>query len=374
MTTPVAFSLLDNQPDWTEVALVIGIAFVFASIVSTVIARLVRSLLKAIYGAAAQESPRLVTRPALITRLVAFLLTFFVSVVPLLDAIGEHLDFGLGQREAVHWVVASGLRIAVIVTIAWLMLRVVTSTVSRLEQEIARRHTDSVDERLKRAQTLGALLQNTANAVIVSIALLMVLNEMHINVLPMLTGAGIAGVALGFGAQWLVRDLIAGFFLILEDQVRVGDAVVINGQGGTLEAVNLRTLVLRDVEGAVHVFPNGAVNTLANKTRDYAFAVVDLAIDFREDSDRVIRILRETADVLQKETAFGSAIQEPLEVLGIEGFRDGQTLIRARIKTIPQRLAEVGRELRRRLRIALDAAGISLAVPPFSRVAGAPQK
>ena len=270
--------------------------------------------------------------------------------------------------------IASGLRIAVIVTIAWLMLRVVTSSVNRLEQEVARRHTDAVDERLKRAQTLGALVQNTANAVVISIALLMVLNELNINVLPMLTGAGIAGVALGFGAQWLVRDLIAGFFLILEDQVRVGDSVVINGQGGTVEAVNLRTLVLRDVEGAVHVFPNGAVTTLANKTRDYSFAVVDLALDFGEDSDRVIRIVRETADALQAEPAFATAIQEPLEVLGIEGFRDGQTLIRARMKTIPQRQAEVGRELRRRLRIALDAAGISLAVPPFSRLAGTSQK
>ncbi len=374
MTTPVAFSLLDNQPDWTEVALVIGIAFVFAAIVATVLARLVRSLLRAIYGEAAQASPRLIRRPVFVTRLIAFLLTFFVSIVPLLDAIGEHLDFGLGRREALQWVIASGLRIAVIVTIAWLMLRVVTSTVNRLEQEVARRHTDAVDERLKRAQTLGALVQNTANAVVVCIALLMVLNELNINVLPMLTGAGIAGVALGFGAQWLVRDLIAGFFLILEDQVRVGDSVVINGQGGTVEAVNLRTLVLRDVEGAVHVFPNGAVNTLANKTRDYAFALVDLAIDFREDSDRVIRILRETADALQAEPAFGSAIQEPLEVLGIEGFRDGQTLIRARMKTVPQRQAEVGRELRRRLRIALDGAGISLAVPPYSRVAGPSQK
>jgi small-conductance mechanosensitive channel len=374
MTTPLAFSLFDNHPDWTEVALVIGIAFLFAAIVSTVLGRLVRSMLKAIYGAAAQESPHLLAGPVFVTRVIAFLLAFLVSVVPLLDAVGEHLDVGLSRREALRWVIGSGLRIAVIVTIAWLMLRVVTSTVSRLEREVARRQTEAVDERLKRAQTLGGLIQNTANAVIVSIALLMVLNELNINVLPMLTGAGIAGVALGFGAQWLVRDLIAGFFLILEDQVRVGDSVVINGQGGTLEAINLRTLVLRDVEGALHIFPNGAVTTLANKTRDYAFALVDLAVDFREDSDRVIRILRETAEALHAEPEFASAIQEPLEVLGIEGFRDGQTLIRARMKTVPQRQAQVGRELRRRLRIALDAAGISLALPPFSRVGSTPQK
>jgi small conductance mechanosensitive channel len=371
---PVAFSLFDGQPEWTEVALVIGAAFVFATVVSTVLARLVRSLLTAVYGRELAGSPRLLARPVVVTRFVSFCIAFAVTVLPLLDAIGEHLDVGLDRRAALHWVIASGFRIAIIVTIAWLMVRMVHSTVRRLEIEIARSRSDAVDERLKRAQTLGALVQNTANAAIIGIALLMVLNELNINVLPMLTGAGIAGVALGFGAQWLVRDLIAGFFLILEDQIRVGDSVVINGQGGTLEAVNLRTLVLRDVEGAVHIFPNGAVNTLANKTRDYAFALVDLAVDFREDSDRVIRILRETADALQAEPAFASAIQEPLEVLGIEGFRDGQTLIRARMKTVPQRQAEVGRELRRRLRIALDAAGISLAVPPFSRVASPPLK
>jgi small conductance mechanosensitive channel len=207
---------------------------------------------------------------------------------------------------------------------------------------------------------------------IVGVALLMILNELNINILPMLTGAGIAGVALGFGAQWLVRDLIAGFFLILEDQVRVGDAVVINGQGGTVEAVNLRTLVLRDVEGAIHIFPNGGVTTLANKTRDYSFAVIDLAIDFRQDSDRVVKIMRETAAALQIDPPYSAAIQEPLEVLGIEGFRDGQTLIRARMKTVPQRQAEIGRELRRRIRIAMDAAGISIATPFIPTRPGSP--
>ena len=167
----------------------------------------------------------------------------------------------------------------------------------------------------------------------------------------MLTGAGIAGVALGFGAQWLVRDLISGFFLILEDQVRVGDGVVINGQGGSVEAINLRTIVLRDVEGAVHIFPAGGIITLANKTRDFAYALVDLAVDFQTDSDRVVQVLRDTAAKLQQDPAFADGILEPLEVLGIEGFRDGQVMIRSRLKTLPQRQAEIGRELRRRVQV-----------------------
>ena len=147
-------------------------------------------------------------------------------------------------------------------------------------------------DRLKRAQTLGALVKNVAVTLVGGIALLMVLRELNVDVMPMLTGAGIAGVALGFGAQWLVRDLIAGFFLILEDQVRVGDSVIINGQGGGVEAINLRTTILRDVEGAVHVFPNGAITTLANRTRDYAYYLIDVNVDFQQDTDKVVDVLR----------------------------------------------------------------------------------
>ena len=151
------------------------------------------------------------------------------------------------------------------------------------------------------------------------VALLMVLRELNVDVMPMLTGAGIAGVALGFGAQWLVRDLIAGFFLILEDQVRVGDSVVINGQGGGVEAINLRTTILRDVEGAVHVFPNGAITTLANRTRDYAYYLIDVNVDFQQDTDKVVEVLRATADSLQDDPTLGPYILEPLEVLGVDG-------------------------------------------------------
>jgi small conductance mechanosensitive channel len=280
----------------------------------------------------------------------------------MLDGIGEHLDVGLDSRTAMHWAVASGMRIAVIVTLAWLVIRMVVTSSARLEVELARSAGENLDDRLKRAQTLGGLIQNATTAIVCAVALLMILRELNVDILPMLTGAGIAGVALGFGAQWLVRDLIAGFFLIVEDQVRVGDAVVINGQGGVVEAINLRTVVLRDVEGAVHIFPAGAIATLANKTRDFAYALVDLAVDFQTDSDRVVQILRDTAANLQADSAYATGILEPLEVLGIEGFRDGQVMIRSRLKTVPQRQAEIGRELRRRLRYALEQAGVDL--PP----------
>lgn len=361
MADPVSFSLFDGQPEWTEMALVAGVAFVVATTVSIALARAVREALTTVRGPGTDTPARLLARPVLVTRIVSFCVAFVLTALPLLDVVGQPFDVGLDRGATLHWVFNSGLRIAVIVTVAWLVLRVVATSVTRLEREIGRSGGSGGEERLKRAQTLGGLVRNSSNVIIGGVALLMILEEMNVNILPMLTGAGIVGMGLGFGAQWLVRDLIAGFFLILEDQVRVGDSVVVNGQGGTVEAVTLRTVVLRDVEGAVHIFPNGAVNTLANRSRDYAYTVVDLALDFQEDSDRVAQICKDTAAKLRDDPAYASAIVEPLEMMGIEAFRDGQVLIRARLKTVPQRQAEVGRELRRRLRYALDQAGVDLA-------------
>ena len=154
-------------------------------------------------------------------------------------------------------------------------------------------------ERGKRARTLSAVIQNFMTVLIVGIAVLMVLNEFQLDITPILTGAGIVGLAVGFGAQTLVRDIISGFFLILENQVRVGDEAAINGTPGLVEAINLRTIVLRDIEGTVHVFPNGAINTLANRSKDYSYYVIDLAVSYYDDSDRVAEVLREVAAELQ---------------------------------------------------------------------------
>jgi small-conductance mechanosensitive channel len=361
VTAPLAFSLFDGQPEWAEVAIVVGVAFLIASLVASAMGKVVRLVLHAVYGAH-DRGPQLIARPVLITRLVAFALAFPVTVVPMLDSIGQRFDVGLDQKSALRWLFASGLRIAVIVTGAWLIIHVVASATRRLEHEVARGTVPGSTESLKRAQTLGALIKNVAVTIVGSVALLMVLRELNVDVMPMITGAGIAGVALGFGAQFLVRDLIAGFFMILEDQIRVGDSVVINGQGGGVEALNLRTTVLRDVEGAVHVFPNGAITTLANRTRDYAYYLIDVSVDFQQDTDKVVEILRATATALQDDPTLGPYILEPLEVLGVDAFRDGQVSIRSRIKTQPQRQWDVGREMRRRLRIAFTQAGIDL--PP----------
>ena len=156
-------------------------------------------------------------------------------------------------------------------------IRVGSAATRRFEREMSTGTGLDVIERTKRARTLGALLQKTLAVVVIVIAGLMILRELDVDITPVLTGAGIVGLAVGFGAQTLVRDVISGFFLILEDQVRVGDVAVVNGQGGLVEAVNLRTIVLRDEEGTVHVFPNGEVKTLANKSKDFSYYVITRA-------------------------------------------------------------------------------------------------
>jgi small conductance mechanosensitive channel len=195
----------------------------------------------------------------------------------------------------------------------------------------------------------------------------MVLQKLDLDITPILAGAGILGLAVGFGAQTLVKDAIAGFFLILENQVRVGDVAEINGTGGLVEAINLRTIVLRDVRGAVHVFPCGSVATLANLTKDFSYAVLDVNVHYRHDTDEVIDVLRQTAAALQQDPAFAPAITAPLEVLGVEDLGESGVKIRVRLKTHPQKQWEVTRELRRRVKKAFDEKGIEIpAIQPAS--------
>jgi len=191
----------------------------------------------------------------------------------------------------------------------------------------------------------------------------MILREVGADIGPVLAGAGILGLAVGFGAQTLVRDIISGFFLILEDQVRVGDVAAINGQGGLVEAINLRTIVLRDFEGTVHTFPNGAINTLANRSKDFSFYVINLGIPYGEDPDRVTAVLQEVGAGLQKDDRFGPQILAPIEIVGVDAFGDWAVQLKLRIKTMPLKQWDVGRELRKRILKAFGEHGIEIPFP-----------
>ncbi len=167
-----------------------------------------------------------------------------------------------------------------------------------------------------------------------------------------------------------MRDLVSGFFLILENQIRVGDSAIINGTAGLVEAITFRTIALRDQTGVVYVFPNGAINTLANATLDWSGYIIDVAVSYREDPDRVIEIMRQVADELKQDAEYGRLMLEPIEIFGVDAFTDTAVVIKARFKTLPSQQHSVGREFRRRLKKAFDAAGVDL--PASTRPANAP--
>ena len=261
------------------------------------------------------------------------------------------------------WLLATSLRIAVIAIAAYVVIRAGSAATRRFEREMSTGTGLDVVERTKRAQTFARLLQRTVSIVVAAMAGLMILRELDIDITPVLTGAGIAGLAIGFGAQTLVRDVLSGFFMIFEDQVRVGDVVKVNGQGGLVEEVNLRTIVLRDEQGAVHIFPNGEVKTLSNMSKDFSYYVITVGVEFDDDVERATDAMAEAAAGLMREAEYKPYILAPLEIFGVDAFEAGQLVIKARIKTVPLKQWMVGRELRKRIARVFNQRGIRMPTP-----------
>jgi small conductance mechanosensitive channel len=203
-----------------------------------------------------------------------------------------------------------------------------------------------------------------------TVVVIIALSQIGFDVTPILAGAGIVGLAVGFGAQNIVRDLISGFFMVLEDQVRVGDVAVVNGTGGLVEAISFRTIVLRDLAGVVHVFPNGTINTISNMTKVWSGYVIDMGVAYKEDTDHVADIMRRVAEEMRQDSEWGYRILEPIEIFGVDDFADSAVVIKARLKTHPIQQWNVGREYRRRLKKAFDAEGIEIPFPHRSIYVG----
>lgn len=219
------------------------------------------------------------------------------------------------------------------------------------------------DEESKRAETLTRLIRKAVLIGLWIIVALIILKELGIEIAPILAGAGILGLAVGFGAQNLVRDVISGFFFILEDQVRVGDVAVVNGTGGLVEQINFRTIVLRDLEGVVHVFPNGTVSTLSNRTKTWSGYVFDLGVAYKEDTDTVIKIIAQVGEEMMRDPTFGPLMLDAPEIFGVDRFDDSAVVIKGRLKTKPIQQWVVGREFLRRIKYAFDEAGIEIPFP-----------
>lgn len=278
------------------------------------------------------------------------------------------MDIFLKQFKEVNWeqLIFTSSRILLVLLLAWLGMVILRKILSQLEQRLLKQGKTAGEppsESEKRVETLIRLIRQAALIVLWLTTILVLLKEIGVDVGPILASAGIVGLAVGFGAQNLVRDFISGFFFILENQVRVGDVAIVNGTGGLVERVNFRTIVLRDLGGVVHIFPNGTVSTLSNLTNDWSAYVFDIGIAYKENTDQVIEVMTGVGSEMKQDAILGSFMLEEPEIFGVDKFDNSAVVIKGRIKTKPIRQWQVGREYLRRIKLAFDNAGIEIPFP-----------
>jgi len=259
-----------------------------------------------------------------------------------------------------QWAVAHGIKIVGIILATQLLLLFLKVIVGRFEKHFI---SNTTTEKGKRAKTLSSIINKTVMITVYTTALIMIVAECGVAIGPLLAGAGIAGLAIGFGAQNLVKDIISGFFVILENQIRVGDVVTIAGVSGMVEEISLRTTRLRDVEGRVHIVPNGLIEVATNFTCEWSRALVEIGVAYKEDIDRVTAVLQTVGTALCADPNFKDMILEPMTMQGVDSLGESSVNIRMFFKTVPIRQWEVAREFRKRVKKAFDEQGISIPFP-----------
>ena len=267
-----------------------------------------------------------------------------------------------------HTPALAALRILLIVVGAWLLVTVLQRLVRSVRTRISARLPD-LDAR-RRAETLGSVVRYLIAIVVGALALMMVLAEVGISLAPILGAAGVVGLAVGFGAQSLVKDYFTGFFILFEDQIRTGDVVQVAGIGGSVEDITLRHVRLRDYDGNVHFVPNNLITTVTNRGRGFAYAVIDAGVAYREDVDTVIATMREVGDAMRAEERFTGKILEAMDIAGVERWDDSAVIVRGRFRVAPLAQWEVRREYLKRLKHAFDERGIEIPYPHLTVYAG----
>ena len=261
-----------------------------------------------------------------------------------------------------------GVRVALIVAGAWFLSWIARRMLRRVRSSAMRAMNKRGDvssvELDRRSATIMSVLGKVATIAIWLAALLMALNEFSFKIEPILAGFGVVGLAVGLGAQTLIKDWLGGILVLIEDQIRIGDAVTINGISGSVEEINLRTTVLRGETGAVHVISNGSINTLSNMTREYSYYLFEAVLAYDANIERALEILQQTGTELAAAPRFEPIILAPLEVMGVDKLADRGVVVRARIQTIPTQQYGIGRELNRLVNERWVAAGIRY--PPYA--------
>lgn len=276
------------------------------------------------------------------------------------------------QDRLFEWLATSGLRVMLIAVAMVVLLALLKRVIERLRTMFAGVLPN--EAQIKRAHTLTHIIRDVARIALFCVGTMMILSELGIDLKPLLAAAGLGGLAVGFGAQSLVKDLISGFFILLENSVRVGDVVEVAGVSGLVEEIELRTIKLRDLSGNVHVVPNGIIDKVKNMTKDYSYYLFETGVAYRENVDEVMTVLQDIAEELRRDPQFAADILAPLDMLGVDQFADSAVIIKSRLKTEPLKQWRVGREMNRRIKQTFDAKGIEIPFPHQTIYWGEPKQ
>jgi small conductance mechanosensitive channel len=269
----------------------------------------------------------------------------------------EYLHF---PRELLH--------IVVILLLAWVLVGL-SRRLIRVFRDYMNGRAESAEER-RRIETLARVFRHIAAVAISLVAGMLALSELGMSIAPILGAAGVVGLAVGFGAQSLIKDYFNGFFMLLENQIRQGDVVEVCDKSGVVEDITLRYVSLRDYEGSVHYIPNGLITTVTNKSRGYAYAVIDVSIAYRESVDEACAVMRQVSVEMRADEVTGARILEDIEIAGVEAWGDSAVVLRCRFRTATLEQWNVRREFLRRLKAAFDARGIEIPYPHLTLYAG----
>jgi small-conductance mechanosensitive channel len=363
---------VDKVGTWLQHhALSVTVIVVLTIVVLKVAATLNRRLFAKLFaGKEDEDSQKLAHTVTTAVHWVAMVAILAVALAVLLNDIGVSMArvFDLGLL----WLVSNGLGIAIILAMTFVALKIAGLLAGKLVAFLKR---DKLDiESQKRADTLSSVIRWVLRTGIMLVATVMLLGQLGVQIGPIIAAAGVVGLAVGFGAQNLVQDVISGFFLLLEDQVRVGDVVMLNDKGGLVEKITLRMVILRDLAGNVHYVRNGKVDVVTNMTKEYSQYVFDVGVAYREDTDEVSKVIEAVGKDMQDDPAFKNDILAPVEILGLDKFADSAVVIKARIKTKPIQQWRIGREFNRRLKKKFDELGIEIPFPHITLYPGKDKK
>ncbi|MDH4219195.1 MAG: mechanosensitive ion channel family protein [Candidatus Aminicenantes bacterium] len=282
------------------------------------------------------------------------------------------MDFSVFLTAIKNWALTTGIKIILVVVFTLILIKVIKVISKRLSSVFLKKRADEESE--KRAKTLTSVIQSFLIILVLVVAAITIIGQLGIEIAPLLATAGIAGVAIGFAGQSLIKDIINGFFLLLWDQIRVGDVVQISDKSGLVEMINLKMTVLRDLAGSVHYIPNGSIDIVTNMTKEYSRYVFEIGVAYREDADEVMDIIREVDSELRKDPDFKEDILEPIEIFGLDKFADSAIIIKARTTTKPLKQWRIGREFNRRLKKKFDEEHIEIPFPHTTLYMGQDKK